>query len=121
MAVIKNYKLTVIVFILILIAILMPGSDVPSIGIQNLDKLVHFGMFAVITACFWGEYTWKNKRLPSMLVPWLSIEAFALITEFMQILVPGRSCDMKDFVADSLGIILAILCAKLWWNKKSSR
>ena len=56
-----------------------------------------------------------------MLVPWLSIEAFALITEFMQILVPGRSCDMKDFVADSLGIILAILCAKLWWNKKSSR
>lgn len=104
-----QYKLTIISVVLILIAVLMPGSDVPSVGIPNIDKVVHAGMFGVLTLCFYGEYTWSNKRMPSLFLPALIIEAFALSTEFMQNFASGRSCDMKDFAADSVGIIAVIL------------
>lgn len=115
---IYKYKLTIIAVILILIAIWMPSSDVPSVGIPNLDKVVHCGMFGVLALCFYGEYTWNHKNLPAFIAPWLVMEAFALSTEFMQILADGRSCDMKDFAADSVGIVLAVLVFRLIYKKK---
>lgn len=106
---IKDYKLTCLAIIFILIGILMPGSDVPSVGIPNIDKLIHLGMFMVLSLCFYGEYTWHNKKLPYTFWTWISIEIYAALTEFMQKFVEGRSCDFLDFVADSIGILLAII------------
>ena len=48
---VKQYKLTLVVILLILVAILMPGDSVPSVGIPGMDKLVHFGMFFTF---IWG-------------------------------------------------------------------
>lgn len=115
---IKQYKWTIVAVILILIAILMPGNDVPSVGIPHLDKVVHFGMFGVLALVFYGEYTWQHKKLPVYLKAWGAMEIFALVTEFMQKLVPGRSCDMIDFVADSLGITLMIALFIIVLEKK---
>lgn len=115
---IYQYKLTMISAALILIAVLMPSSDVPSVGIPNIDKLVHAGMFGMLTLCFYGEYVWNSKKLPSVFLSGFIIEAFALSTEFMQKFASGRSCDMKDFVADSVGIITVILVFELIYKKK---
>lgn len=114
---INNYKLTCIVIILILIAILMPGSDVPSVGIPNIDKLIHLGMFAVLSVCFYGEYAWHHKKLPHTLGTWIGIEIYAVLTELMQKFVEGRSCDFLDFIADSAGIVLAIIIFRVIYLK----
>lgn len=108
---IMRYKLTIISVILILIAILMPSSDIPSVGIPNIDKVVHFGMFGFLSICFYGEYYWYKKELPRFLYAWPVLELFAGSTEMMQLLAEGRGCDVKDFIADSFGILTAIVVA----------
>ena len=109
---INKYKFTIVAVILILIAVLMPADDVPSVGIPNIDKLVHAGMFGVLTLCFYGEYLWNEKRLPTLFYSWLGIELFAMLTECLQYFVEGRSTDIKDFIADTIGTIVAIIIMK---------
>ncbi len=116
---IKYYKWTIVTVILIWIAILMPGGNGPSIGIPHIDKVVHFGMFATLVLSFYSEYTYQHKKLPKHLVSWGIIEGFALLTEIAQLFVPGRSYDIKDFIADSLGMLLMmIIFSKIWITRK---
>lgn len=110
---IKKYKLTIITIVLIFIAILMPGQDVPEVGIQGIDKIVHFTMFGVLTLCFYWEYIHSKGKAPQFMMTWLSLEAFAYLTEIMQLFANGRSYDMKDFIADSIGILLGLAFFKL--------
>ena len=114
----KHYKLTLLATILILIAILMSASDVPSVGIPNIDKLVHLGMFGTLALCYYGEYAFKHKRLPKFLVTWIALEGFALLTEIMQLFVEGRSCDGVDWLADSVGILGVIIVFRFLYNNK---
>lgn len=114
----RHYKLTLLATILILIAILMPASDVPSVGIPNIDKLVHFGMFGTLALCYYGEYVFKNKRLPKFTGSWMGLEIFALLTEVMQLFVEGRSCDGIDWIADSIGILGVIIIFRYLYSKR---
>ena len=115
---IKNYKFTVLSIILILIAVLMPADDVPSVSIPHIDKLVHAGMFGFLTLCFYGEYFFEKRKILSILLPWILIEIFAIITELLQYLVEGRSCDIKDFLADTIGSIIVIVIIRYFYGKK---
>lgn len=115
---VQCYKLTVLASVLILVAILMPGSDVPSVGIPNIDKLIHMGMFGTLSLCYYGEYISLYKRLPKFLTPWICMEVYALLTEVMQLFVQGRSCDVIDFIADSIGILLVIVILRAIYNRK---
>jgi len=109
-----QYKFTLLATAGILIAILMPGSDVPSVGIPNIDKVIHFSMFAVLMGCFAWEYCTANLTLPKWYIGILWPIAFAGLTERIQLYVPGRSCDIKDFICDSLGIVCMALCLKYY-------
>ena len=116
-----NYKFTVLAVILILIAILMPANDIPSVGIPGIDKVVHCGMFGFLTLCFYGEYYYKHKARPKDLCAMSIIGVYAALTEFMQHFVEGRSCDFIDWLADISGIILAVIAFGLllsWFNNK---
>lgn len=116
-----NYKFTILSVILILIAILMPSQDIPSVGIPGIDKMVHCGMFGFLTLCFYGEYYYKHKYNPKALYAIAVIEIYAVLTEFMQHFVEGRACDFVDWLADTLGIVLAVLVFRLlmkWFNNK---
>lgn len=118
-----NYKFTVGAVILILIAILMPANDIPSVGIPGIDKVVHCGMFGFLTLCFYGEYYYKHKRKPKGLYTMGIIGLYAALTEFMQHFVEGRSCDLIDWLADALGIILAVIVFHIilnWFNDKKN-
>lgn len=105
--VIWEYKLTLIAVILVLIAIMMPGDDVPSVGIPNIDKVIHFGMFGTVTFCYYWENYHATLKVPPFIWIFLAIAAFAGLTEIIQIFVPGRSCDYKDLIADAIGILVA--------------
>lgn len=112
-AFIGKYKFTIIAIVLVLIGILMPGDDVPSVGIPHLDKVVHCGMFGFVTLCFNWDVFKVEKKLPNWKVSLGWVIIFAALTEWMQLYVPGRSCDYRDLIADTIGIVLAIGVASL--------
>ena len=111
---VKQYKLTLVVILLILVAILMPGDSVLSVGIPGMDKLVHFGMFFTLSGTFCLEYVWQYKCMPRMLYTFLGLFIFAFMTEVVQLFAVSRSFDLKDLVADTIGFVVAALLWKAY-------
>lgn len=111
---IKQYKCTLVVVILILAAILMPGDSVPSVGIHGIDKFVHFGMFFTLSGTFCLEYVRQYKCMPQIFWTFLSLFAFAFMTEVLQLFAINRSFDVKDLGADTIGFVGALLLWKVY-------
>jgi len=99
---------------LVLVATSMPGTVVPAVGPSWLDKVVHFGVYAVMAA-LWRHATRRSRlaaRAPEarrvvrglgwLLVPALAI--FAGLDELHQAWIPGRSPSLADWAADLVGI-----------------
>lgn len=80
----------------------------PSVLEPGLDKLVHFGLFAVLAALF--VRLLKSRRSGRT---WLAALAvclpYALILELSQIWVAGRSFDPWDLTAAAMGVLLAVV------------
>lgn len=79
--------------------------DVEGMGFHINDKVAHGIVFTGLSF-LWTQY----KRKPSFTVGFLLI--FAVFTEIVQYLLPesfSRSFELKDLLADSVGIALGIL------------
>ena len=120
MNIIKNFKFTLIIVILILVAVLMPSGGTTTVEIPYADKIVHAGMFAVLTACFYLEYLNSQKKLPNIICVLMGIVGFGGITEVLQSLTPDRTMDIYDLVADTIGALVVIVVIKLWYKKNHS-
>ena len=84
----------------------LPGDKLPEIGIDFGDKFIHaieFGLFGIFL-----YHAFRFSRLISR--PYLATLCvgivYAVLDEIHQLFVPGRSCEIGDFFADSLGIII---------------
>ncbi len=116
-----HYKFTIVAVVLIMGAILMPASDIPSVGIPGIDKIVHCGMFGFLTLCLYSEYYYEHKHKPNAVYAMGTIALYAALTEVMQHFIEGRSCDFIDWLADAAGIVLAVVFFQLliiWINNK---
>ncbi|MBA5629286.1 VanZ family protein [Moheibacter lacus] len=100
------------IYTLILLAMtLLPMSVIPSDGeswlsqlkIENGDKAVHFALFFIFTFLgFAAKFFSKNLQ-----ILWVPI-LFGLIIEILQHFIGwGRSFDLWDLLANSLGILTA--------------
>lgn len=94
--------------LLILGALSLPGPDLPSDPALPLDKVVHFGLFAV----FGGLWMWALQWNLSRSTRWVLLGGglYAILLEFFQGLLPalGRSPDPLDALAGILGLLIAI-------------
>ena len=97
---------TVLVSTLIIIAVLIPGSKVPDVGIGGFDRLVHIGMFAVWAVAV--RFDFHPRSFPFVLV-FLAGLLFSFVTEILQLLVEGRTFDVYDMIADAIGLVLGLL------------
>lgn len=102
-------KFTIITSILIIIAVLIPGKQIPDPGIVGLDKFVHFGMFFTWAVSFRYETQTRLSPLMTLLVGLL----FSLFTEVIQIAVEGRTFDWLDLATDFLGLCGGLLASGL--------
>lgn len=97
-----------------------PYQNVPNLilGIP-IDKIVHFCMFlpSVPIVYFSLPSKWKTGgrwiRLPMVLLSALFCACAAGVVELLQGLTPYRSCELYDFVADSVGIGLAYIVTSI--------
>lgn len=105
--------------------VLFAGTHYPRLRLAGLpvnsDKWLHFSAFALLALCFWQFARVRRGPLqPSFaLVALAVLLPYAAIDEFSQALIPGRSADWRDWLADSTGIaVTLLLCA---WRASRAR
>ena len=55
---------------------------------------------------------WSQRDVPGgaqLWLPWLIGTAYAVTDEFHQYFVPGRSCEVRDMLIDSCGVLVGVL------------
>ena len=85
-------------------------SHVAAPDIANFDKVAHFSVYGLLATLLV-----RLGRGP--LAVWLALLATSLYgasDEWHQYFVPGRSCELGDWVADTTGAALAIALYRLW-------
>lgn len=116
----KNY-LPIAWIILMHILLLMPSGKMPKEEfdlIPNADKLVHFAIYFILTAC-WVFYLSNQQGLTAkqltswtILLPVLAI-ADGIVVEYLQKLpVIHRDFDWFDALADGIGAIAGTFLAR---------
>jgi VanZ family protein len=83
------------------------------IPISNLDKVVHFGIYFVFTLVWFGYFSGlefkKNilkEVLKASLLAFFAGISIELLQEFLR---KARSGDVYDVLANSLGILMAVV------------
>ncbi len=96
--------LSTLISILILIAVLIPGSNIPDVKMVGIDKLVHIVMFASWAVSVKFDY----PRLKPVSIFLLGM-VFSLLTEVLQLFAEDRTFDLTDMVADGVGLLAGML------------
>ena len=112
--------------IAILILTGLPGSLLPSVKpVIGLDKVVHILMYATFAfLCLWGyrKQFIDNGIAYRKRAIWLAVIisiAYGGLTEIIQeTLVPGRTGDWFDFLADGIGTGIGALVFYLFFHQK---
>ena len=105
----------------------IPGQDLPSISfwdVLNFDKAAHFLVFLILNLTIIVGLR-RQQRYPYLKRNAVSVAAvFALIyggtLEIMQGWVfVGRTSDVLDFLANSIGILFGMLFYRILYGKKN--
>lgn len=95
--------------------LLAPDPDVPGVGVPGLDKAVHAGLFALLTAT--GLWAGLSAR---WFVP--AVLGWAALSEVLQAtLLPARSGDAGDVLADALGVGLGVVAVAVATRRSRRR
>lgn len=92
--------------VLIVAALSVPGSSLPGSSVLELDKLIHFALFFVLTGLWLAAKS--EARIDRGLAILGLILLFAAGSEYYQQVMPiGRTAELRDVLADSVGALLA--------------
>jgi glycopeptide antibiotics resistance protein len=125
---IKKFLPGIAWFFIVIVLTCMPGDDVPKVGWLNMiyfDKWVHAGMFGGLTFLFCMPF-YKSafssaERLNYFIKIAISASIFGLAIEFIQrYFTTGRSFDLFDWAADSVGALIAFLFCRKKFTKSSN-
>jgi VanZ family protein len=118
---IKKFLPGIAWFFIVLVLTCLPGSDLPKVGWLDkiyFDKWVHIGLFGVLTFLFcWPFYKSDfstQQRTYYFIKIAMAASIWGLTIEFIQrFYLSGRSFDLLDWAADSLGALIALwFCTK---------
>lgn len=84
----------------------VPAPDVP-----NIDKVLHFGAYAVLGGLL--AFAAHRSALPVWVAVLLGL-AYGATDEIHQMFVPGRSPDVWDWAADAAGVAAATYLYFRW-------
>ncbi|MGP9790227.1 VanZ family protein [Roseinatronobacter sp. NSM] len=103
-----------LLLLVVTVVLLMPVPENEGRFPEHVDKLVHFGVFFAV-AC--PAYVARMRFWPVILV---GLVAYGGAVELIQ---PhfGRSAEVADFIANSLGVVAALPCAIWFRYRKHSK
>jgi VanZ family protein len=91
----------------------MPPSELP------LDKVAHFSAYGVLGLLL-GFGWWQHERRPAAWILLLLGMLVGAADELHQTMVPGRSAELADFVADAAGVLTGFWLS-VWWLRRRTR
>jgi VanZ family protein len=102
----------------------IPQSALPPLQFDFIDKMIHFVVFFIfglsLIVAFYPER--QNQPLfKSVILIMLIGLLYSAMDEFHQFFVPGRSCDIFDWIADSVGVATSLIFRRLIWNMLKSK
>lgn len=106
--IIKQYRITILSFILILYLSFMNEGAIPHSKIflfKRSDLVIHFLMYSFLSYIFFLE---RYRKIKTTLFPWLYISLFTILGATIEILQPAlanRSCEIFDFMANFSGVL----------------
>lgn len=90
-------------------------SGVEGPEIEGIDKVAHFFLFGLL-----ASLVVRNGFLPGY--GWLAVvcvSAFGITDEWHQNFTPGRSVEVADWIADTLGALVAVTLYARWTAYRS--
>ena len=84
-------------------------SDVGGPSIPGIDKVTHFAVYGLLATLVVRLGRTRRSAWISLVV----VSAYGITDEWHQSFTPGRSVEIADWVADTAGAAVAILC---YWN-----
>ena len=96
------FKLTFVgATLMVAVLSLLPGNDLPAVGIS--DKFEHIIAYAVLALLGGLEIPGETVLLA------VGLSALGVAMEICQMVVPGRSAEIGDAVADAIGVGLSLV------------
>lgn len=96
---------------IILVLTWYPKLEVPDTGLNAQDKVAHLSVFALLGILAIRALTkYEINRLShAVKVTLLYGTSFAIVDEALQALIPGRSADLFDALANIAGVLVSAI------------
>lgn len=86
-----------------------------------IRKMAHATEYAILGFLLTGSYADSSRKRKNVLLPAVTGSLYAVSDELHQMFVPGRSCEIKDMLIDSSGVIVGTLLGFfvfIYWKKR---
>ncbi len=107
-----------IYWLILFVATTLPAQDLPKTGVS--DKIEHFLAYLILsvllnlTVMFQNKYSGLKKK--AWLYTLIVCLIYAALDEIHQLFIPGRDCDIFDWLSDSSGVLLGLGFVRLIIN-----
>ncbi len=110
-------------FLVTTILLVIPGNKFPKTDIISVDKIIHSGLFFVLTLLFCWPFKYSDHSTVQKRSWFLSITlyaiAYGILMEFVQkYFVINRSYDVMDMAFDAVGSLIGYSFSLRFFAKK---
>ena len=99
-----------------------PAIELPKVELVSFDKILHMGVYGLLTfLCYISLIHLSSPNFPGKsALLWSSFICmfYGATDEIHQYFVPNRSCELQDWFADALGVVIAIVIIKYFLEKR---
>lgn len=99
-----------------------PAIELPKVEFISADKLIHMGVYGLLTALCYVSLIHSEKQniFSSKPILWSFIicTVYGASDEIHQYFVPNRSAEVQDWLADVGGVIMMILIIRYFLKRK---
>jgi VanZ family protein len=102
--------------IILVVLAVIPRVEGPGFGVS--DWILHSAAYGIFGGLVVVSVRDNFKGFGGIVVAWVSAVGFGLGTELLQLLVPYRSFEFRDVVADGIGalIVIGLVATGRWFQ-----
>jgi VanZ family protein len=78
------------------------------------DKLLHFLIFGLLATVILRTRKLKQLRLRDLIISIIIVSVYGVFDEIRQSFTPGRSVEIGDWIADTIGASVAVVLYGQW-------
>ena len=114
------FSTLVVYWIILFVGTTIPAQSVPSLGVGG-DKVVHFFAYLILSVLLYLSFIFQEKssfiQRNAILLTLALATCYGVLDELHQMLVPGRSAELLDWIADALGAACGVLITSFLLKK----